>query len=69
MTLKEARRRKGLTQVELSTLSGVTQTAISALEVGRSHSPTWETVAKLSKALRVKPEVLFPVDDETAVAS
>jgi transcriptional regulator with XRE-family HTH domain len=66
MTLREARRKRGLTQVELAEASGVLQTNISAIELGIVKSPTWETVARLCKALRVKPEEVFPVEHKAA---
>jgi len=46
-----------LTQVELEKLSGVSRPTIAALELGyrRAHP---RTVAKLAKALKVKPEDL-----------
>ena len=61
MTLKEARTKRQLTQEELAAVSGVTQPTISAIERGEVAAPTWSTVAKLSKALKMKPEDLFPV--------
>jgi transcriptional regulator with XRE-family HTH domain len=55
--LREHRWRRTLTQEELEKLSGVSRPTIAALELGyrRAHP---ETVAKLSKALKVKPEDL-----------
>ena len=68
MTLREARRRKGWTQVELASRTGVTQASISAIERGDVVSPTWETVSRLSKALGIKPDALFPVTTKSEVA-
>jgi transcriptional regulator with XRE-family HTH domain len=55
--LKEHRERRGLTQEELATLSGVSRPTIAALELGyrRAYPRTTE---KLAKALKVKPEKL-----------
>ncbi len=55
--LKEHRERRGLTQEELATLSGVSRPTIAALELGyrRAYSSTTD---KLAKALKVKPEEL-----------
>ena len=61
-TLNATRKAKGMTQVELAAKSGVDQTTISGLEVDTDRVPSWPTVAKLAKALRVKPEALFPVE-------
>ena len=60
-TLRATRKKRGMTQVELSAKSGVRQTAISKLELGQIGSPEWLTVARLAAALRVRPESLFPV--------
>ena len=60
MTLREARQERGWTQDVLAEKSGVDQTTISSLERGAVQSPAWDTVRKLSTALRVKPDTLFP---------
>gem|GEM_PF-617910 len=55
--LKEHRDRRGLTQEELATLSGVSRPTIAALELGyRQAYP--RTTDKLARALKVKPEDL-----------
>ena len=61
--LKRFRRRRGLTQEQLADLSGVGQTAISRLERTAGANPHWETVDKLARALRARPDDLFPHDD------
>lgn len=67
ITLRAARKRVGLTQVELAAASGVDQTAISKLEVGTVTSPTFATVLKLAKALGIDAEQLqFGADREVA---
>ena len=58
MTLSQARRKRGLTQDELSARSGIDQTTISSLETGRKGSPRFDTVIRLAKALDVSPEQL-----------
>lgn len=63
MTLREARKRRKLTQEQLAAISGVDQTTISNLERGAVQSPTWDTVAKLCAALDIdNPQRVFPVD-------
>lgn len=55
-----ARRNRGLTQVELSRLSGVSQSVISDLESGRNTNPSWDILSRLSQVLGVRPEQLIP---------
>lgn len=59
--LKEIRRQRGISQLELSRRSGVSYGYISELENGMK-SPTIDTICKLSKALDCKPEELFKCD-------
>ena len=47
--LREARRRKGLSQAELATLAGTSQPVISAYENGR-RDPTFRTLRRLVAA-------------------
>lgn len=60
--LKRERLARELTQDELAEKSGIPQQQISKLEKGRATSPRWDMVFRLSRALRVKPEQLFPVE-------
>lgn len=60
--LLEVRAAKRLTQEQLEQMSGVNQTTISAIETGKNRNPSWETVAKLAKALAVTPDELFPIE-------
>ena len=52
MRLREIRVGKGLTQTRLAELSGVSQTYISELELGR-FQPTIKILRKLAKALDI----------------
>lgn len=52
------REEKGITQNELSALSGVPQKTISLLENGK-NMPSFETLGKLMKALGIKPSISF----------
>jgi transcriptional regulator with XRE-family HTH domain len=55
------RRERGLTQVQLAARAKVPQPYVSALELGKVTAPSWPIVRRLSRALKVKPDVLFPV--------
>lgn len=57
--LKKVREKQRLTQSDLEKISGVDQTYISRLESIRViHSPTINTIVKLSKALNICPYAL-----------
>lgn len=53
ITLRQARKARGLTQQELEALSGVPQSVISALERGAVTDPQLATARKLAAALRI----------------
>jgi transcriptional regulator with XRE-family HTH domain len=55
ITLQQARKRRGLTQEQLETESGISQAAISAIERGLVSDPAFSTVSKLAEALGVDP--------------
>jgi len=59
--LYATRTARGWSQVLLSKVSGVDQSLISRLErVGAADKTSWKTVRALAKALKVKPDHLFP---------
>ena len=55
--LKKARENKGLSQTQLSRLTGIDQSYISKLELSPfyKHSPTIRQITKLSKELNICP--------------
>jgi transcriptional regulator with XRE-family HTH domain len=57
--LRFERERRGLTQHELAKRSGIAQPVIAMIERLRTPNPTWSTVSRLSRALRVSPWKLF----------
>ncbi len=60
------RESEGLTQTELANKAGVTQSVISALELG-ARGANDSTRIKIAKALDIDPHILFPyVDRESA---
>jgi transcriptional regulator with XRE-family HTH domain len=64
MNLRTARRLKDITQAQLAEQSGVDQRTISDIERGANRNPSWETVARIAKALGVEPGEIFPLDDQ-----
>lgn len=59
--IKEIRKQKGITQVELAQRLGISQGAIQKLETGE-RGLDLEWIEKISKALNVKPWELLPKD-------
>jgi transcriptional regulator with XRE-family HTH domain len=55
--LKEHRKRRGLTQIELAKISDVGRATIADLEAGKRGAYR-STVNKLARALKVKPHEL-----------
>lgn len=63
--VKRLRERLGLSQTQLSELSGVPQTTISTIEL-RSKSPDPYTLKKLSKVLNVTVDELLSEYESTS---
>src|SRR5258708_5045440 len=61
--VRELRKKRGLTQIQLSERCGVPQSRISAIEKG-SHVPNVETVIRLARALGCKVTTLMSVFDK-----
>lgn len=57
-TVREARKRKRMTQDDLAQASGLDQTTISDLETGRHVNPRLDTIQRLSQALGIRPAQL-----------
>ncbi|MGH7708720.1 MAG: helix-turn-helix transcriptional regulator [Vulcanimicrobiaceae bacterium] len=70
-TLREARSRRGLSQVELARLLGLTQTTVSRAERGADiHLSTLIQIARgLGLELLLVPRSLVPAIDQIAVSS
>ena len=60
-SIKDIRVHRGLTQGDLSDLSGVTERTISTIETGR-HDPSLDTIEKLITALKLSPLEFFSFD-------
>lgn len=67
--LKHARKLRALTQPELATRSGLSQSTISELETGESHSPWGVNLVRLAQALDISANWLAtgkgPMDGST----
>lgn len=50
-TMRKWREKRGLSQLELAMLSGISQVTISALEVGRNSGGNLDTIELLADAL------------------
>lgn len=57
--IKALRHRRGISQWELSKLSGLTRSHISRLELDDYENPTVETFLALARALKVHPNELY----------
>lgn len=70
MLLREARKRRRLTQERLAELSGVDQTTISRLETEDEPNPTEHTKNALAKALGIAPSKLrFSAPEPAAIGT
>ena len=63
--IREARIKAGLTQSELASMIGVKFSAIHKYETGLIVNLKRDTIAKLAKALNVRPSYLLCVDEES----
>lgn len=57
--VKEIREKKGLTQEDLATKSGVSRTIISGLESGTIKETSTRTLKKIAKALDINVSDIF----------
>lgn len=65
MTFRELLHEAGLTGYRLAKLSGVEQTTISQLELGKVRDPRWSTIAALATALDKAPGTVAKAIAET----
>jgi transcriptional regulator with XRE-family HTH domain len=64
------RKLRGLSQVELAGLAGITQGSLSLIEKNKTGMPAGDTLAGLCRALRTTPEYLISgVEHPTSLAS
>jgi len=62
--IREIRKRKGVTQVELAEKLGVTQRGISYYE-NETQNPSMEIIERIANALGVAKKMLIEYDDNT----
>ena len=65
MTFRQLLREAGMTGYRLAKLSGVEQTTISQLELGKVRDPRWSTIAALAGALEIAPSTVAKAIAET----
>ena len=58
--LASIREARGLTQEDLSDLTGFSQSYISKIEAGKAN-PSLDTILKIAKALKAEPSELFTI--------
>jgi len=66
MTFRQLREQAGLTQYRLAKDSGVEQTTISQIELGKVRDPRWSTIAALASALDATPGTVANAIKQTA---
>lgn len=66
--ISELRKRRGMTQAELSARAGMRQPAIARLEAD-THLPTWKTLERVAAALDAHVEVVLKDNEDTTQSS
>lgn len=65
MTFRQLREQAGINQAQLAKLSGVEQTTVSQLELGKVRDPRWSTIAALAVALNASPTIVAKAIEQT----
>jgi transcriptional regulator with XRE-family HTH domain len=65
MNFRQLREHAGLTQYRLAQVSGVEQTTISQIELGKVRDPRWSTLSALATALNATPIVVAKAIEHT----
>lgn len=68
-TLKERRLELGLTMLQVAQEVGVSEATVSRWESGDIANMRRDKIAKLAKALKLRPSVVMGIEDEPAVQS
>ena len=62
--LRRLRREKGITQAQLSEITGLSKGAIGNYESGTRKNISYVSIFKIANALKVSPEELIPMSFE-----
>jgi transcriptional regulator with XRE-family HTH domain len=65
MDFRQLRVRAGITQYRLAKVTGVEQTTISQLELGKVRDPRWSTISALAEALGTTPAIVAKAIEHT----
>lgn len=65
MNFRQLRERAGFTQYRLAQVSGVEQTTLSQLELGKVRDPRWSTIAAIAAALDASPGTVAKAIEHT----
>ena len=66
MNFRQLRQHARISQYRLAQVSGVEQTTISQLELGKVRDPRWSTISKLADALHETPGTVARAIAQTA---
>ncbi len=66
MNFRQLREHARVTQYRLAQISGVEQTTISQLELGKVRDPRWSTISALAIALNTTPGTVARAITQTA---
>lgn len=66
MTFRQLRESVHISQYRLAKLTGVEQTTISQIELGKVRDPRWSTISALAAAIGVTPGAVAKAIKETA---
>jgi transcriptional regulator with XRE-family HTH domain len=65
MNFRQLRERAGITQYRLAKVTGVEQTTISQLELGKVRDPRWSTISALAEARGTTPAIVAKAIEHT----
>ena len=66
MNFRQLRQHARISQYRLAQVSGVEQTTISQIELGKVRDPRWSTISALAAALNATPGSVAKAIEQTA---